>query len=294
MLSKRYTTKKQWEGYFFILPAMLFFLLFLIYPILFNIVIGFFKWNGIGANFSYVGLGNYIKLFTDDPIIKTVFKNTGLLILLMVPFNIGYGLIIAYLLNFKIRFTSIYRTLFFTPAIVPGVVVATLFGYILQPSNGLLNTILRRIGLDIFALGWLSDPKVVIFTLIVVVGWLSIGFAMIIYLAGLKSIPIEVCEAAQVDGASEMGIFFKIILPLLRSQHTILIMLGIIGVFRLFDIVWVLTKAGPAHQSEISATYIYHTSIIANNVGYASAIAVIVFIIVLTFTIFQLYIFRKK
>ncbi len=281
------------EGYLFVAPALLFFLAFIVYPIVFNVGIGFFSWRGIGGKFGFVGLGNYLKFFA-SPIAGRVGRNTALLLALMVPAHIAVGLIVAYLLDMRVRFTAIYRILFFIPLVIPGVVTASVFGMLLQPTFGALNTFLRSIGLGILAQSWLGDTRLVIFSIIAVTSWSFVGYAMVVYLGGLQGIPDEIREAAVLDGTSEPQMFFSIVFPLLRGCHATLVILGVLGVFRFFDIVWILTEGGPAQTSEVPATLVYRTAMMESQTGYAGAISVVILITCIILAILLLSVFRRR
>jgi len=281
------------EGYLFVAPALLFFLAFIVYPIVFNVGISFFTWRGIGAKFTYVGLGNYLRFFT-SPITSRVGRNTGLLLAVMVPAHIAVGLIVAYLLNLRVRLTAIYRILFFIPLVIPGVVTASVFGMLLEPSFGVLNTLLRSLRLGILARNWLGDTTLVIWSIIVVTSWSFVGYAMVVYLGGLQGIPDEIREAAVLDGTNEPQMFLFVVFPLLKGCHATLVILGVLGVFRFFDIVWILTEGGPAQTSEVPATLIYRSAMMESQTGYAGAISVVVLITCIFLAVLLLGSFRRR
>ncbi len=278
-------------NYLFIAPLLILFSAFVLFPIVFNTVVSFFKWSGVGE-LKFLGLANYIRFLTEDERMILVIKNTLLYIIISGAVNISVGLVIAYLLNMKIRFTAIYRLIVFMPAVIPGVVLATIFGSILQADKGLVNVLLRKIGFE-SPPNWLGDPELVFFIIIIISCFLYMGYGVVIYLGGMQNIRSEIIEAARIDGAGEFRIFFNIVVPLLRGGHIIMITLTVTGAFRLFDLVWILTKGGPAGFSEVSASFIYRAAMLENQMGYAGVIGVMIFIISIFLIMLLQFIFRK-
>jgi raffinose/stachyose/melibiose transport system permease protein len=279
------------NSYLFIAPILILFGIFVVFPIVFNIVVSFFKWSGVGE-LKFSGLANYIRFLIEDSRVRLVLRNAFLYIIISGSVNISVGLVVAYLLNMKIKFTTIYRVIIFMPAVIPGVVLATIFGSILQADKGIVNVLLRKIGFE-FTPNWFGDPKLVFFTIIIISCFIYMGYGMVIYLGGMQNISSEIIEAAKIDGAGTFRIFFNIVVPLLRSGHIIMITLTVTGAFRLFDLVWILTKGGPAGYSEVPASFIYRAAMLENQMGYAGVIGVMIFIISIFLIIFLQFIFRK-
>lgn len=264
-------------GLLFLLPAIALFAVFVIYPIVYNIQASTLDWDGVNAG-KYVGLGNFLQLF-QDPIFFITIKNSGLWILLTIIPQAVFGLCLALMLNRGIFGSTVYRAIFFIPAILSPVVVGIVWARILDPSTGLLADIAQATGLDFLSNDFLSDPHSAIFAVIAVNVWMWTGFSMLFYLSGLQLIDSSVLEAAKIDGASSFQTTLRITIPLLKSTHLSLLLLGIIGSLKTFELVYVLTQGGPNHASEMLPTYAFEQAFQQQSVGYASTISVVLLVI---------------
>lgn len=264
-------------GLLFLLPAIALFAVFVIYPIVYNIQASTLDWDGVNAG-KYVGLGNFLQLF-QDPIFFITIKNSGLWILLTIIPQAVFGLCLALMLNRGIFGSTVYRAIFFIPAILSPVVVGIVWARILDPSTGLLADIAQATGLDFLSNDFLSDPHSAIFAVIAVNVWMWTGFSMLFYLSGLQLIDSSVLEAAKIDGASGFQTTLRITIPLLKSTHLSLLLLGIIGSLKTFELVYVLTQGGPNHASEMLPTYAFEQAFQQQSVGYASTISVVLLVI---------------
>jgi ABC-type sugar transport system permease subunit len=275
-------------------PAILMFLAFVIFPVALAAYYGFYRWHGYGAPTDWVGLNNY-KLILKDPAFHDVLKHSfmivGLSLVIQGPLAIG----LALLLNRKIRGRSVIRVLIFVPYIISEVIVGTGWSLMAQ-SDGAINDLLKNIGLGSLQADWLSDPKLAIWTLMAIITWKYIGFAVILMLAGLQSIPQELFEAAAIDGASYWQIQRRITLPLLGPTIRIWAFLSIIGSLQLFDLVYIIWGqyvSGTAGTSTM-AIYMLAEGRNAGNYGYGSAIAVVMFLISLIVAlIYQRFLLRR-
>jgi ABC-type sugar transport system permease subunit len=275
-------------------PAILMFLAFVIFPVALAAYYGFYRWHGYGAPTDWVGLNNY-KLILKDPAFHDVLKHSfmimGLSLVIQGPLAIG----LALLLNQKIRGRSVIRVLIFVPYIISEVIVGTGWSLMAQ-SDGAINDLLKNIGLGSLQADWLSDPKIAIWTLMAIITWKYIGFAVILMLAGLQSIPQELFEAAAIDGASYWQIQRRITLPLLGPTIRIWAFLSIIGSLQLFDLVYIIWGqyvSGTAGTSTM-AIYMLAEGRNAGNYGYGSAIAVVMFLISLIVAlIYQRFLLRR-
>ncbi|NJP46325.1 sugar ABC transporter permease [Streptomyces sp. PRB2-1] len=275
-------------------PAILMFLAFVIFPVALAAYYGFYRWHGYGAPTDWVGLGNY-RLILTDPAFQQVLKHSfmimGLSLVIQGPLAIG----LALLLNQKIRGRSAIRVLIFVPYIISEVIVGTGWSLMAQ-SDGAINDLLRHIGLGALQADWLSDPKLAIWTLMAIISWKYIGFAVILMLAGLQSIPQELFEAAAIDGASYWQIQRRITLPLLGPTIRIWAFLSIIGSLQLFDLVYIIWGqyvSGTAGTSTM-AIYMVAQGRNAGNYGYGSAIAVVMFLISLVVAlVYQRFVLRR-
>jgi multiple sugar transport system permease protein len=239
---------------------------------------------------TFVGTHNYVQLFTADPRFVKAIGNTVFLVALSVPLNVVCGLGIALLLNQKLRGLAVYRTIFFLPSQISGVALALLWGWILNPQFGIVARALGLFGVQ--APLWLGDPDWVK-PAFVLMGLWHVGSSMIIWLAGLQSIPDVFYEAAQIDGAGRWQRFWRITVPLLTPTILFTLTTGVIGSFQIFTQAFVLTGGGPNDASLFYALYIYQQAFLFFQMGYAAALAWVLFTIVLTVTLINLHISRS-
>ncbi len=261
----------------FVLPAFVLFAVFVAYPIFYNFQASTLDWDGASEG-VLVGLDNYVALFKDPVFIRTL-TNSALWIPLTIVPQALIGLALALMLDQPLRGRNIYRALLFVPAILSPVVVGIVWSQILDPNRGTLATIAEQTGLDFLRFNYLGDPTFAIFTVIGVNIWMFTGFSMLFYLAGLQLIDHSVLEAAKIDGANFLQRTTRIIFPLLRTTHLTLLMLGIIGSLKTFELVYVMTTGGPAHASEMLPTYAFKQGFQLHEVGYASTISVALLVI---------------
>jgi raffinose/stachyose/melibiose transport system permease protein len=270
--------------YFFIIPALIFCSLYLFFPIIFSYVISLFHWGGYDpiSKANFIFFKNFINLFHDH-IFWIALKNTLIFVLVAILFQNLLGSLIAIFLNyFKIRLSKLARAIIFFPAILSPVIIGLIWRLIFS-QDGLINGILGTLGLGFLQKTWLGNVVTPIWIITFVNIWQYTGFNMVIYYAGLQAIPEELIEAALIDGANWRQIILKIIYPLLAVPASIAIVLNIIGGFKHFDLIYVMTGGGPAHTSEVLTTYMLFTSFGMSgpsDMGYASAIAVILSIII--------------
>lgn len=273
--------RNRWRGRaeiaLFAGPALVVYLLFVMVPVGLAGYYGFFKWNGIGPLTDFVGLDNYVRALSDPVFIGAIGHNFFFVIAsLLVQGPIAIG--IALLLNRPMRGRSFFRVLVFVPYVLSEVIAGVAWLLLLQPS-GPFDALLTSLGLGDAVQLWLGDPTVVLWTMLAVISWKYIGFAIILFLAGLQGVPEELAEAAQIDGASWWQIQRHITIPLLGPTIRIWAFLSIIGSLQLFDLVWIMTGGGPANATSTMATYMINFGFTRSQYGYGSAVAVILFII---------------
>ncbi|GIH26808.1 sugar ABC transporter permease [Acrocarpospora phusangensis] len=278
----------------FILPALVLFMLLVLAPIALAAYSSFFKWNGFGLfPTNFIGLDNFTRLLEDEVFLGDLWRGL-LLIIFSLVIQLPLALAIALLLNQKMRGRAFYRLLFFMPYVLSEVITAVLFTMILSPERGLANELLAFVGLESLESTFLSEPSTVMYSLMIVMTWKYFGFHMILYLAGRQSIPNELTEAAQIDGATPWRVFWHVTLPLLGPTIRITIFLSVIGTIQLFDLVYVLTGGGPVHASETMGVTMYEFGFKRFQVGYASAISVVMFLLSLVFAIgYQRFVMRR-
>ena len=273
--------------YFFIAPFFIIFLIFGFYPIIFSGYISLHQWTGLKPPI-YIGLNNYINLFQDNDFLNAL-RNTALLTVISGPVTIGGGLILAVILNNRlVRFRNIFRSIFYLPLVVSLVVASQVFGLMLGNPFGLVNEMLSRIGLE--RVNFLHEPHLTILVLVVLITWKYIGNDLVIMLAGLQSIPPELNEAAVVDGASPLQIFFRITIPLMRPVILFDIVLTTISTFNIFAEPYSLFGiTGGVNQSGlVTGLLLYRTSFNFFKFGYGSAMAYIVGFIIFILSLIQL------
>ena len=260
-------------------PAIIVFVGLVIFPVALAAYYGFYKWQGYGPPTDWVGLGNYKIIFT-DPAFQQALEHNGLIVVLSLVIQGPLAIGLALLLNQKIHGRALIRVLIFVPYVISEVIVGTGFSLMLQVT-GAVNDALHNIGLGFLATDWLANPNIALWTLMGIITWKYIGFAVILMLAGLQSIPDELSEAARIDGASYWQVQRHITLPLLGPTIRIWAFLSIIGSLQLFDLVYIIWGqyiSGTAGTSTM-ATYMALNGRLAGNYGYGSAVAVVMFLI---------------
>lgn len=275
-------------------PAILVFLTFVIFPVLMAAYYGFYKWKGFGRPTNFVGLHNYVVIF-QDPTFHQALMHNGFIVVLSLIIQGPAAVALALLLNQKMRGRSIIRVLIFVPYVISEVIVGTGWSLMLQ-TVGAVNSVLEKIGLIHHPIDWLSNPKLAIWSLMIVISWKYIGFAVILFLAGLQSIPEELFEAASIDGASYWQTQRRITLPLLGPTIRIWAFLSIIGSMQLFDLVYIIWGQYVSSTAGTStmATYMVTNGRNAGNYGFGNAVAVVLFVISLIVAlIYQRFVLRR-
>jgi raffinose/stachyose/melibiose transport system permease protein len=269
----------------FLAPSLLIYTVVVVYPMLYSAYLSLFQWDGISPTKTFVGLGNYVMLFTQNDVFWIALKNNAiwLVFALLLPTSIGLGL--ALLLNTKFRGSHIFRSIFYFPAVLSLAVVGLIWTWIYQPDLGLLNQVLGSISLKSLQRNWLSDPLIAIYPVIIAATWNAVGLPMLLYLAGLQTIPEELHEAAKVEGAGPVKRFIYITFPLLRETTLIVLAITAINALKAYDIIYAMTNGGPANRTQLLSTWMYFLTYNYNQVGLGTAIAVVLFSLTLIFAI---------
>jgi len=292
----RWRPDQQWEGYLFLLPSLLGFLLFVSLPVLASFGLSFVKWNLLRPP-EFVGLANYIQLLTRDPIFRKVAFNTLYFMLAIVPLQLALGLALAVALNRAVRGTIAYRVVYFMPVVTTIVAGAIVFQFLLNRDFGLISNWIWALaewtGLPIQPPDFLNSsfwakPSVVMLTL-----WKNTGFTMVIYLAALQGVPEELYDAAETDGAGAWQRFRHVTLPMVSPTTFFLFIFQMIGAFQLFTEPYTMTRGGPAQSTLTVVYYIYQNAFEFGRMGKASAIAWFLFIFVFLFTFLQTRLQRR-
>lgn len=281
---------KEFTAYKLLALPLILWTIFFIVALLRAFYISLTDWNLIRSLISeshFIGLKNYIDILTSDAFIKNIFKNTALWTLIIAVGHNILGLFMAYVLNVIHKGAKLFTALLYWPVLVSLVVGASMIRYIFNPSPfGFINTILNKIGLG--PLAWYQDPKIALISLIIFPFFTGFGIKMLIFLAGLKGIPVSYYEAAKLDGANAYDLFKFITLPLLKPVITLNLVISIIEGFRILGPMQLVTNGGPVGSTETVVLSIYKYGFIKNEMGYASALAFILFIVILVFTLIQL------
>lgn len=276
-------TQSRW-GLLLISPWLLGFLIFTAGPMLASLYLSFCKYDL--HTLQFVGTKNYEVLFTRDPLFWKSLSNTAIYVLFSVPLGLTGSLLIAVLLNQKVKAIPLFRTLFYLPSLVPAVASSLLWLWILHPDNGLLNNGLKTIGIAAPP-KWLQDPKTALTSLILMSLWGIGGGRMLIFLAGLQGISDELYEAAQLDGAKGWDCFRHVTLPMLSPTIFFNLILGIIGSFQVFTSAYIMTGGGPDNATLMYVLYLYNNAFRFFKLGKASAMAWVLFVMLLGFTAIQ-------
>jgi len=271
--------RRRITPYLLVTPALALFTFAVLGPIVATGVFSFFEWDGFGP-FDPVGVANYVRAAT-DPLFRASFLHVGIYIALTIVLEVFVGLVLAGLVTARPKGTGLFRVAFFIPVMLPMVVVAVLWDFVYNPDFGLLNSTLIAIGMEEFTQIWLGDPRFALPAVSVVSGWVFAGFYMAIFYAGFRGIPGDVLEAARIDGASEIQTFWRVKVPMIRHVIEIALLLCITGGFQAFDLFYVLTNGGPFNATEIPTTYLVRVVFRNQEIGYGSAMAVVMTLVVL-------------
>lgn len=267
--------------YYFIMPWIIGFLAFTLGPLIFSLIISFFEWPVVGEK-TFVGLSNYVEMFTNDPLFWTSLGVTLKFACLFVPLNIIIALLLAMLLNKNVRGSSFFRTAFYLPSVISGVALAMIWSWVFDGEYGILNYILSLFGID--GPRWLNSPTWAPVAMVIASLW-GQGSMMLIFLAGLKNIPKDMYEASSIDGAGRWTQFTRITLPMLSPTILFNLITTIIAAFQQLTLALVMTGGGPMNSTYFYAMYMYENAFKFSKMGYSSANAWFMFLIVLVLTL---------
>ena len=276
----RHRLRQDLTGYLFIAPWLVGFLVFTLFPFVRSVYLSFTRYDIVSPP-RWIGAANYQMLLTQDPLFWKSLGVTFRYALVAVPLGIVAGVALALLLNLNVRGMAVYRTIFYLPSIVPAVATSVVFIWILNPQIGLVNGILSRFG--VLGPNWLADTKWAFWSLVLMGLW-AVGGSMIIYLAGLKDIPAYLYEAAMIDGAGPLRRTLLITLPMLTPVIFFNLVMGVIGAFQFFTPAYIMTNGGPEDSTQFYALYLFSRAWRYLDMGYASAMAWVLFLVVVVFT----------
>jgi len=289
--------KSPWDSFtngLFVFPAMGMFLIFSVYPLYKVIDLSFFHWDGISnGTLKFAGFANYIEILSRDGVWWLSMRNATVITLLALVLQNALALALAWIVDRDIKAGQIYRTIFFLPPILSGIVVGLIWNWIYMGDFGLLNHVLNQVGLGSFARAWLADPRTALSALAVIHMWKGFGWGFIILLAGLQGIPRELYESARVDGASEWRIFWKITVPLMIPVFILVSVLTVLGTMQIYDLVVSTTGGGPGYHTEVPMTRIIAKMLGLARFGYACALGIVFGLILLALSLIQMQISKR-
>ncbi|HMD80936.1 MAG TPA: sugar ABC transporter permease [Anaerolineales bacterium] len=270
--------------FLFLLPALVLFLLFVIYPIFQSIYYSVFDWKGFGPAEDFVGLDNFRNILSDKVFLITL-RNAFLLIVFSLIIQLPLSLMLAVMVGRDLPGRAFFRTIFFMPYVISEVITAIMWVFLYNPNpeRGFINAVIVSLGAE--AQPWLGDTTLVLPALFMALTWKYFGFHMLLYMAGLQNIPQEIEEAGRIDGANALQNFLYITLPLLGSTIRTSVYLSVLGSIQQFILVWIMSKGGPVNASETLATYMIRFGFVRFQLGYGSAVAIYMFLICVTFSL---------
>jgi ABC-type sugar transport system permease subunit len=288
--SRLQTRRNDKTGYLMSLPYVLYFGLFIGFPLLFSFILVFHKWN-IVTPMQWIGLRNFYRLFHDVQFFISI-RNTLVFLVIHIPLQITLALLLAVLLNQKIKFRGFFRALYFLPVIVSGVVITILWQQLYAYETGLLNLLLMKLGFS--KIPWLIDSNWAMPSIAIMATWKNVGLYIVLFLVGLQGIPRYLYEAAEIDGARPVQQFFHITLPALNSTMVLVVILSTIGGFSLFIEPFVMTGGGPMNSTLSAMLYIYNQAFYFGHMGYAATLGFFFALIILLVVLFQKKFVERK
>jgi multiple sugar transport system permease protein len=284
---------RERSAYLFLIPGVIIFSIFTLAALIFAVYLTFHRWSIIEPDKPYVGLQNYEDMIHDERFVQSVL-NTVYFTGASVPLAMGIGLALALLLNQPIRGRALFRTAYYLPVITPFVVSALLWKWLYNGDFGLFNYYLLKGHIIDEPLLWLSDKNLAMPAVVLMSVWSGVGFSMVVYLAGLQSIPAQLYESAKIDGAGVVKRIWYVTIPMLRPTTLFLLVIGIIGSLQVFTQIFVMTSGGPVNRTTTMVYYMYLWAFKYYDMGYASTLAFALFLMLLAFTAFQLRLFRRS
>ncbi len=277
----------------YMLPALLLLACFVFLPIVLNFVYALFRWSSFSTNWKFVGLDNFKRLFSDS-VVWSAFRNNVLYAVISLVFQVGGSMVIAAVLEERWirRLQPMFRTIFFLPSMISLAVVGILWQTIYNPNLGIINPLLEKLGLGVLAMDWLGNTHTAIFAVIAVSQWQYFGYTMVLFLVAMQRVPEELYESAYIDGATPFQRFIHVTVPNIKEILVVNCVTTVIGAFQVFDEVYVMTAGGPGKASEVLGTYLYRTGFRNDEMGYASAIAVLIFLVTFVLSIGQMRLSR--
>lgn len=273
----------------YMLPALTLLTAFVFLPIVLNFIYALFRWSSFSTQWDFVGLANFARLLSDETV-WVAFKNNLWYAVISLVFQVGGSMLIAALLEEKWmrRSQPFFRTVYFLPSMISLTVVGILWQTIYSPVFGIVNPLLEKLGLGMLATDWLGNTRTAVFSVIAVSQWQYFGYTMVLFLVAMQGVPADLYESAIIDGANSFQRFIHITIPNIREIILVNCMITIIGAFQVFDEIYIMTGGGPGRSSEVLGTYLFRTGFRNDEMGYASAIATMVFLVTFVFSVIQM------
>ena len=279
-------------AYLYVLPALALIAVTALYSIVANVVYSTWDWSGISDSHVGVGLRNYADLFHDRVFWKAI-ANTLVFGVATVSLQMVLGFSLAVLVRTRARGRGVLRALLFVPVVISPAIIATSFRVLLTP-DGAFNQMLRGLGMTGFDHGWLTDPKTALATIIAINVWQYTGYSFVIYDAAISQIEPSIIEAARLDGLGALGMAIRIVAPLVKGSHMVLVILGLISALKTFDVVFLTTGGGPGVETEFLSTYIYRQVISQFHAGYGAALSVVLVAVAMVFAVLQVRLVQRQ
>lgn len=290
-ISHRAIPRFALSGYFYILPALFILSVFTLWPTVYSVILSFQRWDFLSASRPFVGLANYEALFASAEF-RNSLQVTSLYVALSVPVRIMVALLLAHTVQANTRLNRLLRGVFFLPVVSSAVAISLVWRWLFNTDAGLINALLTTLGTT--PIPWLIDPQTAIFAIVIVSIWQQIGYDIILFVAGLQAIPYEYQEAARIDGAGPWNVFRHITWPLLTPTTFFILVVSVIGAFQVFTIVNVMTGGGPALGTDVLINLLYRRAFIYFDIGRASALAVLLLILLLALTALQFWFMGRR
>jgi len=286
-------TRETMVNLLFVLPSLVLVGYFVYVLIGWNVVVSLSDWKGLAPSYNIVGFGQYVALFQDQEFLTSLTNNL-ILILLFVPSSLALGLFLAILLDSKVRGEGVFRNIYLLPFSLSFVITATLWLWMYNPKVGVINTLLRGIGLGFLQPGWTTDPNIALVCVVLAIVWQFSGYTMLIFSAGIKSIPESQVMAAEVDGATGLNLYRRVVIPQLKTPALSAFVVLMIFALKVFDFIYVLTGGGPGYSTYVVPLLMFRNTFLMNQYAYGAAMATLLFLLAFVIVVPYLYLSSRR
>jgi glucose/mannose transport system permease protein len=289
---KRFT-RETMVTLLFVLPSLVLVGYFVYALIGWNVLVSLTDWKGLAPSYNIVGFGQYVTLFRDQEFLTSLTNNL-ILILLFVPSSLALGLFLAILLDSKVRGEGVFRSIFLLPFSLSYVITGTLWLWMYNPKEGVINTLLQKIGLGVLQPGWITDPNIALACVVLAIVWQFSGYTMLIFSAGIKSIPESQVMAAEVDGATGLNLYRRVVIPQLKTSVLSAFVVLMIFALKVFDFIYVLTGGGPGYSTYVVPLLMFRDTFRMDQYAYGAAMATLLFLLALVIVVPYLYLSSRR